>query len=70
MRFVALIDGGPGANGLVFPNLPGCAAVGITVEAILASASAPMGCWMETVESKGGVVPPPRYHLSVSVRDH
>jgi predicted RNase H-like HicB family nuclease len=37
-RYVALIDGKPGAYGFAFPDAPGCAAMGDTIEHVLPNA--------------------------------
>ena len=37
-RYIALIDGKPGAYGVVFPDAPGCAAMGKTIDEALAHA--------------------------------
>jgi len=60
MRYYALIDGGPGAYGVVFPDLPGCTAMGATVEQTMAAASEALADWVSTVESIGRPVPRPK----------
>src|SRR5258705_8927480 len=39
-RYVALIDGKPGAYGVIFPDLPGCTAMGKTIDKDGGAASA------------------------------
>ena len=38
-RYAVLIDGGPGAYGVAFPDLPGCTAMGDTIDAALIDAA-------------------------------
>lgn len=59
-RYVALIDGKAGAYGVVFPDLPGCAAMGKTMDDALANAAEALRDWVETTEEAGAKVPPPR----------
>ena len=46
------------------PDLPGCAADGATRDAALRAAEAIIGEWIETAQSLGRAVPPPRRHLA------
>ena len=60
MRYSVLIDGEPGAYGVVFPDLPGCAAMGDTIEGALANTADALRDGIAVVEERGGAVPPPR----------
>jgi predicted RNase H-like HicB family nuclease len=60
MRYTVLIDGKEGAYGVVVPDLPGCTAMGDTIEAALAHATDAMRDWAEVTEQAGGRVPLPR----------
>ena len=60
MRYTVLIDGEPGGYGVVFPDLPGCTAMGDTVEAALADAASAARDWARVTERHGRAVPPPR----------
>jgi predicted RNase H-like HicB family nuclease len=60
MRYIALIDGGPGAYGVVFPDLPGCTAMADTLDRAMAAAAAALGNWINTVESSGNPIPAAR----------
>lgn len=60
MHYVALIDGAPGAYGVVFPDLPGCTAMGDTVDEALVNAGEALRDWVEATEAHGGNVPEPR----------
>ena len=42
MRYPALVDHEPGLYGVAFPDLPGCATSGLTVEQALLNAEAAM----------------------------
>ena len=59
-RYVALIDGEPGAYGVAVPDLPGAAGMGHTVDAAVASAIEGVRLWVETAIEAGKEVPPPR----------
>ena len=58
MRYLVLIDGNPGAYGVVFPDLPGCTAVGDTLDQAVTETLVALADWISTVESSGGTVPP------------
>jgi predicted RNase H-like HicB family nuclease len=59
-RYIALIDGKAGAYGVVFPDLPGCTAMGKTVEEALANAAEALRDWFEVTEENGETPPAPR----------
>ncbi|BCP51420.1 HicB family protein [Kaistia sp. 32K] len=58
-RYVALVDGEAGVYGVSFPDLPGCVAMGRTVDEALANAADALRDWINVTEEKAGV-PPPR----------
>jgi predicted RNase H-like HicB family nuclease len=60
MRYTVLIDGTKGAYGVVVPDLPGCTAMGATIEAALTNVVAAMRDWAEVTEEAGAAVPTPR----------
>ena len=55
-RYTVLIDGEAGGYGVVFPELPGCAAMGATLDEALVNATAAAGDWVEI----SGQAPTPR----------
>ena len=59
-RYIALIDGKPGAYGVVFPDAPGCAAMGKTLDEALAHAAAALGEWIADEIAAGRGAPEPR----------
>lgn len=59
-RYIALIDGEPGAYGVAIPDLPGAVAMGATIEAALADAAEHAGEWIASVTARGGPTPAPR----------
>jgi predicted RNase H-like HicB family nuclease len=60
MRYVVLIDGKAGAYGVIVPDLPGCTAMGKTVDEALANAADAIRDWIEVMEESGGQVRAPR----------
>lgn len=60
MRYIALIDGEPGAYGVVFPDLPGCTAMAGTLDEAISAAADALGDWVRTVETSGTPLPPAR----------
>jgi len=59
-RYVALIDGKAGAYGVVFPDLPGCTAMGRTIDQALVNAAEALRDWVEVIEEGGKKVPAPQ----------
>ncbi len=59
-RYTALIDGTAGAYGVVFPDLPGCTAMGKTMDDALSNACEALRDWASVTEEGGGKVPRPR----------
>ena len=60
MIYPVLIDGEAGAYGVVFPDLPGCTAMGDTIQMALASAAGAASEWARVTEAHGETVPPAR----------
>ena len=60
MRYTVLIDGKAGAYGVVFPDLPGCVAMGKTIDAALANAADALRDWVDLSERHGEAVAPAR----------
>ena len=63
------MDGRDGAYGVVFPDLPGCTAMGYTVEEAIVNAEAAMRDWVEEMEKRGRAVSSPSPLESVDVPD-
>jgi predicted RNase H-like HicB family nuclease len=59
-RHTALIDGETGAYGVIIPDMPGCTAMGATIEAAIANAAEAVRDWAAEIEALGGKVPAPR----------
>jgi predicted RNase H-like HicB family nuclease len=55
-----LVDGKAGAYGVVFPDLPGCTAMGKTMDEALSNAASALRDWVEVTEEMGGSIPAPR----------
>jgi predicted RNase H-like HicB family nuclease len=60
MRYTVLIDGKSGAYGVVFPDVPGCVAMGKTMDEALANAADVLRDWFDLSEEAGKTVAPPR----------
>ena len=58
-RYTVLIDGDAGAYGVVFPDLPGCAAMGTTIDEALANAADALSDWVGVTLEDGGDLPRP-----------
>lgn len=67
-RYIALIDGDAGAYGVVFPDLPGCTAMGKTMDEALSNAADALRDWVEATEGQGREISRPR-KLEVLRRD-
>ena len=59
-RYIALIDGEPGAWGVVFPDCDGCTAMGETVDQALARGTEALREWMADRKAAGHASPSPR----------
>ena len=59
-RYVALVDGKPGAYGIVVPDLPGCTSGGKTVDVALRNAVEAVRLWAEDARAEGEAMPRPR----------
>lgn len=59
-RYTVVIDGKPGAYGVAFPDLPGCVAMGRSVDQALDHAGDALRDWVEVTEAHGETIPPPR----------
>ena len=68
-RYPALMDGHDGAYGIAFPDLPGCTAMGFTVEEAIVNAEDAMQDWVEEMENEGLHISPPSPPHSVDVPD-
>ncbi|PYE86540.1 type II toxin-antitoxin system HicB family antitoxin [Phyllobacterium leguminum] len=51
-RYIALIDGKAGAYGVVFPDAPGCAAMGKTLDEAIRNAVSALAEWIEHYDSE------------------
>jgi predicted RNase H-like HicB family nuclease len=54
-----LVDGEAGAYGVSFPDLPGCVAMGRTVDEALLNAEESLRDWAGDYEARGGAMPAP-----------
>jgi predicted RNase H-like HicB family nuclease len=58
-RYTVLIDGKAGNHGVIFPDLPGCNAMGRTIDEALNNAAESLRQWVEIVSARGTAVPAP-----------
>ena len=59
MRYPALIEGGGEDYGVAFPDLPGCVAMGNTLDEAIANAQDALRDWTTSMEAHGNLIPPP-----------
>ncbi|MFZ1920926.1 MAG: type II toxin-antitoxin system HicB family antitoxin [Xanthobacteraceae bacterium] len=59
-RYVAIVDGRPGAFGVVVSDLPGCTSGGPTVDAALRNVVEAVSLWVEGARADGEKIPKPR----------
>jgi len=59
-RYVAIVDGSPGAYGVIVPDLPGCTSGGATVDEALRNAVEAVTLWVEDARADGEKLPKPR----------
>lgn len=59
-RYVVLIDGKPGAYGIVVPDLPGCTSGAATTDDALKNAAEAIRLWAEDALADGEKIPKPR----------
>ena len=59
MKYPVLIDGEAGAYGAVFPDLPGCVAMGDTLDEVVRNAEDAMRDWIASMEANGQRAPEP-----------
>jgi predicted RNase H-like HicB family nuclease len=59
-RYVAMIDGKKAPFGLVFPDAPGCTAMGDTIEEVLQNGSEALADWMGYRLAEGRALPKAR----------
>ena len=59
-RYVAIVDGSPGAYGVVVPDLPGCTSAGSTIDKALRNAVEAVTLWVEDARADGEKIPKPR----------
>ena len=58
-RYPALVDGKSGNYGVSFPDLPGCVAMGRTVDEAILNAEESLREWANDYEARGGRLPRP-----------
>ena len=59
-RYTVLIDGKAGDYGVIFPDLPGCTAMGATIDEALRNAVESLRHWVEIVSARRKDIPEPR----------
>src|SRR2546423_2987938 len=59
-RYVVIVDGAPGAYGVVVPDLPGCTSGGATIDDALRNAVEAVTLWVEDARADGEKIPKAR----------
>jgi predicted RNase H-like HicB family nuclease len=59
-RYLAIIDGSPGAYGVVVPDLPGCTSGGETIDQALRNAVEAVTLWVQDARADREEIPKPR----------
>ena len=59
MRYPALIEGGGDHYGVTFPDLPGCVAMGQTLDEAIRHAGVALHDWMDSMEGLAHEIPAP-----------
>jgi predicted RNase H-like HicB family nuclease len=60
LRYGAVVDGKRGAYGVVIPDLPGCTAMGKTIDEALANAASAATAWAMVAKTDGMPIPKAR----------
>jgi predicted RNase H-like HicB family nuclease len=67
MQYPVLIESEDGVYGVVFPDLPGCVAVGLSRDEALRNAEEAVRDWIECTEEAGEHVPAPSTPAAIDV---
>ena len=67
MQYPALIDGKDGAYGVVFPDLPGCVAMGSSEDEAMANAAGALRDWIDSMVGAGQPIAAPSTEDTVAV---
>lgn len=65
MEYVVIFEKGENSYGASVPDLPGCIAVGETIEEVRELIAEAIAFHIEGLQEDGDVVPPPSAHLRV-----
>lgn len=69
MQYPVLIESEDGVYGVVVPDLPGCVAVGLTMDKALRNAEEAVRDWVECTEEAGEHMPAPSKPGTIDVPD-
>ena len=64
-RYLAIIDAADRQFGVVFPDAPGCTAMGATEQEAIDNAIEALSEWVADVVADGGTAPKPRTYLQI-----
>jgi len=64
-RYLAIIDEADGSFGVVFPDAPGCTAMGVTAEEAIADAADALSEWMADWIADGNLPPHTRSYAEI-----
>ncbi len=59
-RYMAMVEGKPGSFGLIFPDLPGCVAMGKSIDEVVQLGTEALSEWIADVTADGLRVPKAR----------
>lgn len=64
-RYLAVIDEADGMYGAIFPDAPGCTAMGESIEEVIANAADALSEWMADLVAAGHKLPEPRAYAQL-----
>jgi predicted RNase H-like HicB family nuclease len=69
IHYIGIIDGGDGAYGVVFPDLPGCTSAGATADEAAHNAVEAVSLWVGDAIARGETAPRARSLAEITVDD-
>jgi predicted RNase H-like HicB family nuclease len=69
VHYVAVLVPERGGWSVLFPDLPGCATSGETVQEAIATATSAAAAWLAVTRDRGDEIPPPRSQEQIQADD-